>query len=81
MPAAVESGQRVVDYWGRTAVEMVNVTWNNNDTFTSEYGSILGADFAPTTNASFGITVSGKVATLVSGGSLTGWLQVYSDGT
>lgn len=79
MAVAVENAARITDYWGRTATEFCNITWNNGDTFTTQFGSILDIGFTPTTNASFGITVSGKTATLVSGGSLTGVVQVQGD--
>jgi hypothetical protein len=79
MPAAVENATRYTDYWGRTATEICNITWNNNDTFVSQFAAIIAADFTPTTNASFGLTVSGKTVTLVSGGSLTGIIQIAAD--
>lgn len=79
MAAATENTTRYVDYWGRTAAEITDVTWTTGDTFTSEFASVLSATFTPTTNASFGMTISGKTVSLVSGGSLTGKLRVLAD--
>jgi len=46
---------------------------NNGDTVTlNGMKKILDISFTPTTNASFGWTISGNVATIVSGGALTG---------
>lgn len=82
MAAATEPNARIVDYWGRTAMEIaIGITWNNGDTFVSEFASVSTADFMPTTQSSFGLTHSGKTITLVSGGSLTGDLQVFADNT
>jgi hypothetical protein len=79
MPAAVENADRYVDVFGRTAIEITNVTWGNGDTFVSEYAAVINAEFTPTTNASSGVTISGKTITLQSGGTLTGNLVVYAD--
>ena len=80
MAAATENAARYTDYWGRTPVEVVDVTWTNNDTFASQWGSVVCASFEPTTNASHGMTISGKTVTLISGGSLTGKLKVCGSG-
>lgn len=81
MAAATENTKRVTDYWGRTAVEEVDVTWTNGDTIDTQFGSILAVFFQPTTNSAAGVTISGKTATLVSGGSLTGKLLILGDNT
>jgi hypothetical protein len=49
----------------------------NNDTVTlNAFKKIVGIEFAsPTTNASYGFTISGNVATLVSGGNITGLIH------
>lgn len=77
MAAMTENNIRSVDYWGRHPVEFVSVTGTNGDTFDSEFASVSRAIFVPTTNASYGLTVSGKTVTLASGGSLTGELYVF----
>ena len=50
---------------------------NNGDTVTLRaFKTIKSVELAsPTTNASYGFSVSGNVATLVSGGALTGLLR------
>jgi len=80
MAAATENSARYTDYWGRTPVEIVNVTWANNDTFATQFAAVKAVHFEPTTNASHGTTKSGKTVTLVSSGSLTGDLIVFGDG-
>ena len=80
MAAAVENNTRYTDYWGKTPVEIVDVTWNNGDTFASQWAAIVAADFTPTTSASYGLTISGNVVTLASGGALTGKLEVKGSG-
>lgn len=79
MAAAVENSTRHVDYWGKTPVEIVDVTWTNGDTFATEWASIFGLAFTPTTNTAFGLTFSGTTVTLVSAGSLTGKLFVFGN--
>lgn len=82
MAAAVENSTRVRTVFGNWDVEAVNVTFTNNgDTFTSEFAGILGVQFEPTSATTVGFTISGKVATLVSSGTVTGWLLAYADNT
>lgn len=78
MAAMVENNTRAVDYWGRHAVEFVNVTGSSGDTFDSEWASVSRAIFVPTTASAYGLTISGKTVTLVSGGALTGELYVFN---
>lgn len=80
MAAATENAARYTDYWGKTPVEVIDVTWGNADTIDSQFGSVLKAEFAPTTNSAPGVTISGKTVTLVSGGSLTGKLTIWGNG-
>ncbi len=81
MAAATVNGTPIVDVWGRTPVIVVDVTWGDSDTYTSpDIGNLEAAQFVPTTNASCGVTVSANVATLHSGGSLTGKLFLYGSG-
>ena len=44
----------------------------NGSTWTTGFARIDSIDFVPTTNASFGITVSGGTLTFVTGGTLAG---------
>lgn len=78
MAAAVENGARGVANHGSQNVEITSVTWNDGDTFVTEWANIAYAHFIPTTNASYGLTTSGTTVTFHSGGSLTGMLIVYS---
>lgn len=80
MPAATENTKPSVDYWGATPVVVIDVTWGNGDTYAAvDLGAVEAAIFVPTTNASYGLTISGKTVTLVSGGSLTGKLILFGD--
>ncbi len=78
MSAAVESGARKVANHGSQNVEAITVTWGDGDTIDSDWAEIAWAYFVPTTNASYGLTWSGKTATFHSGGSLTGVVVIYS---
>lgn len=62
----------------RRVVTWDSVTFNSTgDTLTVPgMKRIEMLDFVPTTNASYGFTISGNVATIVSGGALTGLTQV-----
>lgn len=80
MAAAVETGVRGVNYWGSQPIELVTIaSWNNGDTCVTEFSEIKAAWFVPTTNASYGITITGTPALTVnlqSGGSLAGILFI-----
>lgn len=82
MAAATENSKVYTDYWGRTPVVMVDVTWTNADTYTAvDLGAVAWAEFWPTTSLTgVGLTIATNVVTLVSGGSLTGKLVVYGNG-
>jgi hypothetical protein len=81
MAAATENSKVYTDYWGRTPVVILDVTWTNGDTYTAvDLGAVLAAEFWPTTTMSaMGLTLATNVVTLVSGGSLTGKLIVYGN--
>jgi hypothetical protein len=81
MAAATENSKVVIDYWGRTPVAVVDVTWTNGDTYTAvDLGAVLFAEFWPTTTmSSMGLTIATNVVTLVSGGALTGKLVVFGN--
>lgn len=79
MAAATENATRYTDYWGRTPVEIVNVTAGNGDTFESQWGSVIKASFENETNGAVGLTISGKTVSFVTGGSVTGVLTVYGN--
>lgn len=79
MAAATASGRKQ----NRVASDIRVVVWsavtfaNSGDTITVPgVKFITDIGFTPTTNASFGFTISGNVATIVSGGALTGLLMV-----
>lgn len=82
MAVATENTKPYVDYWGRTPVVIIDLTWGNGDTYTAvDLGAVLAAEFWPTTSLSgVGLTLATNVVTLVSGGSLTGKLVVYGNG-
>ena len=57
-------------------VVMGTITMTNNDTWAVPGMKVLkNVDFLPTTNSSFGMTVSGNTVTMISGGSLTGFIS------
>lgn len=79
MAAVTQNSTPITDYWGATAVEIVDITIaTSGDTFTSQFASVAAAFFEPTTAASHGATISGNVVTFVTGGALTGKLKVVS---
>jgi hypothetical protein len=80
--AVVNSSSRRERVFGDMRVLLVNLTWNNGDTYATGFKAVKSAQFEPTTNASCGLTratgANGQVTiTLVSGGSLTGDLQIF----
>ena len=53
-----------------------SITLANGDTWAVPgMKKIVGVDFSPTTNSSFGLTIAGNVVTMVSGGSLVGLIN------
>ena len=79
MAAVAENNTRAVDYWGRTSIEIVNVTASDTNTFASQWASVKSAWFVPTTAAAYGLTFSGSTVTFATGGALTGDLYVVSN--
>jgi hypothetical protein len=80
MPAATVNSGPHSNVFGSAAVEIVDVTWTDSDTYTSpNLASILWGYFVPTTNASYGLTFATNIATFKSGGSLTGKLVLFGD--
>ncbi len=79
--AVVNSNSRRERVFGDLRVVLVNLTWNNGDTYATGFKKILGAIFEQTTNASSGLTRATvgaqQTITLVSGGSLTGDLIIF----
>lgn len=80
MAAATVNSGPVVDYWGKHPMVELDVTWTDSDTYTSpDLGAIQWGYFVPTTNASYGLTLSANVATFKSGGALTGKLVLFGN--
>lgn len=80
MAAATENGGRYVDYWGRTPVEIVDVTISNTNTFDTQFAAVKAFIFSPTTAVDWGGTISGGRITFVLDGTMTGKLFVFGDG-
>ena len=80
MAAATENGARYTDYWGRSPVEICDVTVADTNTFDSQFGAVKAAWFEPTTAAAHGLTLSAARVTFATGGALTGKLFVVGDG-
>jgi hypothetical protein len=59
---------------------IADVTWGNADTYDSLHKNAVEAWFAPTTSASWGLTLSAGVVTFASGGALTGKLFILTSG-
>lgn len=74
MPAATVTGRRQNDVLGRLRnVSASSVVFAaNGDTWAVPgLKTIYSVDLTPTTNASFGFTISGNTITLASGGAVT----------
>jgi len=82
MAAATENTKPYVDYWGRTPVVIIDVTWTDADTYTAvDLGAVLAAIFVPTTGTSeSSLSVATNVVTKVGGGALTGKLFCFGNG-
>lgn len=79
MAAATATGRKL----NRIAGDIRVVNWSSvvfaasGDTLTIPgIKSVNTIDFTPTTNASYGFTISGNVITIVSGGAVTGQMSV-----
>lgn len=77
MPAATLSNYRSAASIGPFRTVYGTITnMNNGDTLTFRaFKTIKNLNFTPTTNSSFGFTISGNVATMVSGGALSGIIE------
>lgn len=82
MAAVTENTQRYTDVFGRTPVEIVNITAANTNTFESQWASIIRVSFDSESNDAnvTGMTFSGSTVTFVTSGSVTGVLTVYGNG-
>ncbi len=78
MAAATKSGYTSSVFGNERVSQWTSAAFaSSGDTITvNSMKKIKSINYTPTTNASFGFTVSGNVATIVSGGALTGILQV-----
>ena len=73
MAAATLTNYRSSVFGNERVSQYTAVFANTGDTITfPSMKTIKTLSFTPTTNASFGFTISGKVATLTAGGGLTG---------
>ena len=79
MALVTENGTRYLDYWGKTPIEITDITVaNSGDTFVSEFASVKSAIYVPTTAIAGGATISGKTVTLLVAAS-SGQLHVFGD--
>lgn len=80
MAAAVLNGVVGTANHGSQNVEIVNITsWNNGDTYTSEWASVAFAIYVPNTSGTGAtVTWANNIVTQVSSGSTGGTLLVFS---